>query len=73
MMVLRIREPQRPRVFRAPVWWLVGPAAILGCCYLFTSLKSFTQIVFLIWNGVGLVVYLLYSVRASRLARQAEV
>jgi APA family basic amino acid/polyamine antiporter len=71
MMVLRIQQPNRPRTFRAPLWWLVGPAAVLGCCYLFTSLKSFTQIVFVIWNGVGLVVYLLYSVRASRLAKRA--
>jgi APA family basic amino acid/polyamine antiporter len=70
MMVLRIREPERPRVFKAPLWWLIGPAAILGCCVFFASLKSFTQVVFLIWNGVGLVVYFAYSVRASRLAKR---
>ncbi len=71
MMVLRIREPNRHRTFRAPLWWLIGPAAILGCCYLFTSLKTFTQEVFVAWNVVGLVVYFLYSVRASRLAKPA--
>jgi APA family basic amino acid/polyamine antiporter len=69
MMVLRIREPNRPRVFKAPLWWLIGPAAILGCCVFFASLKTFTQEVFVIWNGVGLLVYFLYSVRASRLAK----
>jgi APA family basic amino acid/polyamine antiporter len=68
MMVLRIREPNRPRVFKAPLWWLIGPAAILGCCVFFASLKTFTQEVFLLWNGIGLLVYFLYSVRASRLA-----
>jgi APA family basic amino acid/polyamine antiporter len=69
MMVLRIKEPGRPRVFKAPVWWLIGPGAILGCAYLFTSLKTFTQEVFVIWNVIGLAVYFLYSVRASRLAK----
>jgi len=69
MMVLRIREPNRPRVFKAPLWWLIGPAAILGCCVFFASLKTFTQEVFLLWNGIGLLVYFLYGVRASRLAK----
>jgi APA family basic amino acid/polyamine antiporter len=68
MMVLRLRDPDRPRVFRAPLWWLIGPAAILGCCVFFASLKSFTQIVFVIWNAIGLVVYLVYGARKSRLA-----
>ena len=26
MMVMRRREPDRPRVFRTPLWWLVGAA-----------------------------------------------
>lgn len=69
MMVLRIREPNRPRVFKAPLWWLVGPAAIIGCGMFFASLKTFTQEVFVIWNVVGLAVYFLYSMRASRLAK----
>jgi APA family basic amino acid/polyamine antiporter len=69
MMVLRIREPERPRVFKAPLWWLIGPAAIVGCLVFFASLKTFTQEVFVIWNVVGLIVYFAYSVRASRLAK----
>ena len=32
------------------------------------GLPTFTQVWFLIWNGIGLVVYLAYSVRKSRLA-----
>src|SRR6478672_2609113 len=34
MLVLRKRDPQRPRTFRAPLAWVVGPVAILGCIYL---------------------------------------
>jgi APA family basic amino acid/polyamine antiporter len=67
LIVLRRREPGRPRVFRAPVWWLVGPVAIAGCVYLFFSLPASTQINFVIWNVIGVVVYLLYSRRNSLL------
>jgi hypothetical protein len=67
LIVLRRREPGRPRVFRAPAWWLVGPVAIAGCVYLFFSLPASTQINFVIWNVIGVAVYLLYSRRNSLL------
>ena len=69
MIILRLRDPKRPRVFRTPLPWLVGPAAILGCLYLFWNLPGLTQHLFFIWNGVGIIVYALYGVRNSRLAR----
>jgi APA family basic amino acid/polyamine antiporter len=71
MMVLRLREPNRPRVFKTPLWWLVGPAGVIGCLYLFTSLPSLTIAGFFIWNGVGLVLYLLFARHASELGRAA--
>ena len=51
--------------FRTPAAWLVAPAAILGCCYLFTSLQVVTQVSFLAWNAVGLAVYFLYGRRRA--------
>ena len=37
--------------------------------YLFLSgLPQFTQLWFVFWNGAGLVIYLLYGARKSRLA-----
>lgn len=69
MMVLRHREPDRPRVFRTPLPWLVGPLAVAGCVYLFASLPAITQERFFIWNGIGVLVYVLYGMRKSRLAR----
>ena len=47
LLVLRKREPNRPRNFRTPLAWLVGPLAILGCLYLYWSLPQKTQIWFL--------------------------
>ena len=70
MLVLRLRDPSRARVFRAPLAWIVGPVCIAGCAYLFVNgLPSFTQWWFLLWNGAGLVIYLAYSAWASKLAK----
>jgi len=61
VLVLRRREPDGRRPFRTPAAWLVAPAAILGCLYLFTSLQSITQISFFVWNAIGLLIYFLYA------------
>jgi len=72
MLVLRVRDPHRPRPFRTPLPWIVGVVAILGCIYLFISLPAITRTRFFIWNGIGLAVYLLYSMRTSRLAKGSQ-
>lgn len=72
LLVLRKREPQRPRVFRTPLAWVVGPVAILGCLYLFWSLPQKTQLWFLVWNAIGLVAYMVWGRRGSLLARGQE-
>jgi len=53
------REPARG--FRTPAVWVVAPVAIAGCCYLFTSLQGVTQLSFLAWNALGLLVYFVYG------------
>ena len=68
LMVMRVRDPGRTRPFRTPLWPVVGVLTILGCVVFFFSLQPRTQVWFVIWNAVGLVVYLLYGVRKSRLA-----
>ena len=67
LVVLRRREPAMPRPFRAPLGLLVGAGAVLGCGYLFLSLPTKTLLWCLIWNGVGLVVYLGYGRARSTL------
>jgi APA family basic amino acid/polyamine antiporter len=68
VMVLRRRAPELERPFVTPFVWLIGPAAILGCLYLFSSLSKTTILFFLAWNALGIVAYLAYGVRKSRLA-----
>jgi APA family basic amino acid/polyamine antiporter len=69
LMVLRKTQPDLPRVFRTPLPWVVGPVAVLGCMYLFYSLPGVTQLRFVIWSVLGVVVYLLYGRRNSVLAK----
>ncbi|MGB7412074.1 MAG: amino acid permease [Sphingopyxis granuli] len=61
MLIMRRRAPDAPRTFRAPMPWVVGIVAMLGCIYLFFSLPVNTQIWFCVWNAAGLAVYFLYA------------
>lgn len=61
LVVLRRQAPDAVRPFRTPLAWFVGPAGVLGCLYLFASLPSRTQLYFLIWNVLGLLVYFLWA------------
>lgn len=72
LIVLRLREPGRKRLFKAPLWPLVGAITVVGCVLFFFSLKPLTQVAFFIWNGIGLVIYLGWSAWHSRLARGEE-
>ncbi len=71
LLVLRVQEKARPRVFKAPLGWIVGLVALGGCLYLFASLPRDTQVLFLAWNVVGLIAYFLYGMRKSRLAQRS--
>ncbi len=72
LLVLRRRDPQRQRVFRTPLAWVVGPVAILGCAYLFWSLPQRTQLWFLAWNALGVLVYVVYARRNSVLGKGGD-
>jgi len=70
VIILRLRDPGRARVFSTPLWPVVATGAILGCLYLFSSLPAKTQIYFLYAHLIGFVVYFGYGVRRSVLARR---
>ena len=72
LIVLRVQQPGRERRFKAPLWPVVGAGAILGCLYLFASLPGSTQTNFFIWNAAGLMIYLLFARRNTRLAKGEE-
>jgi APA family basic amino acid/polyamine antiporter len=73
VMILRRTEPNRPRSFRTPIIWVVGPLAVAGCILLFVSLGAYTVKVFFTWAAIGLVVYFSYARSRSHFANpQAE-
>ena len=63
MLIMRRRAPDAPRTFRAPMPWVIGGVAVIGCIYLFFSLPQRTQIWFAIWNVAGLALYFGYARR----------
>ncbi|CAN5432906.1 amino acid permease [soil metagenome] len=69
MLVMRRRAPDQRRPFRVPLAWLVGPGAILGCLYLFTSLPTKTLVACAIWNAIGLALYFAYGRKRSVLGQ----
>ncbi|NLR71448.1 amino acid permease [Novosphingobium sp. ERN07] len=69
VLVIRRREPGRHRPFRTPAIYLTSPLAFLGCAYLFYKLDEKSQLLFVIWAVVGLVVYYAYSRSRSHVGR----
>jgi APA family basic amino acid/polyamine antiporter len=69
MLVLRRREPDRERLFRTPLPWVVGIVGIAGCIYLFLSLPVLTQTFFFGAQAIGLVLYFIYGSAAAQRAR----
>jgi APA family basic amino acid/polyamine antiporter len=63
MLTLRVRSPSQPRIYRTPLAWIVGPATVLGCLYLFSNLQAKTQIFFAVWNLIGLGCYFVWRAR----------
>ena len=69
VMILRRTQPDRYRAFRTPLVWIVCPLAMAGCVFLFFNLSGNTEMMFLIWAVIGLVVYFLYGKQHSALAK----
>jgi len=69
ILVLRKREPGRPRIFKTP-WSPVTPIlGIASCVSLMLGLPWITWIRFALWLVVGMLVYFSYGFRRSRLLR----
>ncbi|HET7041411.1 MAG TPA: amino acid permease [Gemmatimonadales bacterium] len=71
VIILRVKEPDRPRPFR--VWgapW-TPIISILSCFYLMYQLPIITWIRFGLWLALGLLIYFFYSVRHSKLRQKA--
>jgi APA family basic amino acid/polyamine antiporter len=70
VLVLRVREPNLPRAFKAPAVWFVAPAGAISALYLMISLPWATWRRLIIWFVLGMFIYALYGVRHSKLAQK---
>jgi basic amino acid/polyamine antiporter, APA family len=68
ILILRVREPDRPRKFRVPFSPVTPVLGIVMCVVLMAGLPAVTWMRFGIWLLAGLVIYFLYGARRSRLA-----
>ena len=71
VLVLRKREPTLHRPFKTPLVWFVAPMGVISSLYLMQALPIRTWMRLLIWLVIGLVVYFLYGVKHSKLAKTA--
>jgi APA family basic amino acid/polyamine antiporter len=65
--ILRMRNPETPRPFRTPVYWLVAPLGALACLWVMSGLPRDTWIRLVVWLLIGFCVYFGYGVKNSRL------
>jgi basic amino acid/polyamine antiporter, APA family len=68
VLILRFREPDRPRSFRAPGGLLAPIVTILMCLLLMAGLTIMNWLRFFSWLLIGLVIYYFYSRKHSQLS-----
>ena len=67
VLVLRYREPDRPRPFKVPLVWPVCILSAAGCLFIMQGLPHEAWERFIIWLIIGLLLYVAYGYRHSEL------
>ncbi|MDQ6764934.1 MAG: amino acid permease, partial [Verrucomicrobiota bacterium] len=67
VILLRRKDPDRPRPFRVPFVPVFPLLGVFFCGALMLSLPIETWVRFFMWLVVGLTIYFFYSIRHSRL------
>ena len=69
VLILRVREPERPRPFKVPFVWLLAPLGIAACVFVMVGLPWAAWERFMIWLAIGTALYFAYGYRHSKLNR----
>lgn len=67
VLVLRVKEPERPRPFKVPFVWVVAPLGVVACVFIMVGLPYQAWERFGLWLAVGLVLYGFYGFKHSKL------
>ncbi len=70
VIILRVKEPHRPRAFKVPFNPVVPLLGVAACVFLMTGLPGITWLRFVIWLALGLGIYFLYGIRHSELHKK---
>ena len=70
VLVLRVKEPDRPRPFRVPFVWVIAPLGVAACLFIMVGLPTQAWERFGIWLAIGLVLYFVYGYRHSKLRKR---
>jgi len=73
VLVLRYKDPDRPRPFRVPLVWPVSSAAAVLCVFVMIGLPHQAWERFAVWLALGLSLYGFYGYRHSTLRRTPAV
>jgi len=66
VLVLRIKEPQFERPFKTPAVYIIAPLGALFSIFLMFGLPLDTWLRLAVWLAIGLIIYLVYGMRHSR-------
>jgi basic amino acid/polyamine antiporter, APA family len=69
VIVLRKKQPERPRSFRTPLVPLVPLLSIACCVLLMAGLPLITWLRFFLWLAIGLTIYFLFGRKHSVMAQ----
>jgi APA family basic amino acid/polyamine antiporter len=69
VLILRYRDPNRPRAFRAPGGIIAPVLAIITCLLLMAGLPIMNWLRFFSWLLIGLCIYAIYGRRHSEFAK----
>jgi len=67
VMVLRVVEPGRHRPFKVPFVWVIAPLGVAACLFIMVGLPYQAWERFGIWLAIGIVLYIAYGFRHSKL------
>lgn len=72
VIYLRRTAPELPRGFKVPLYPVVPVLGILSCLYLITTVPMSVLLLFLIYLGIGMVIYFIYGIHFSNLQTGRE-
>jgi APA family basic amino acid/polyamine antiporter len=70
--VLRVKQPDAPRTFKVPMVPLIPILGVATCLFMMAFLPGDTWIRLIVWMGIGVVIYFLYSRHKSVLRNRGR-